>query len=289
MALPREVRNIIYHELWKLHPVTRISFQDAMISLQYNNTNAEDTYNSKGMPTWLLINKAFFLEGREQFRLMTTWTFDCFPTKVWIYDPYTNSYEAEFRFHSLELSDLSKTLTSKEAKDVEDVPVKDTSIIDISTVRKITFKTQNPSIHTVKIFTVPFEDREHMHRILQTIQSKPNNLKVLRLTTKFGYKKGYADPKNWMVNLSWLEQFDLRLDRFEYEASELEQMHEVGKEMRLTWKTIQPAFEEEVGRVGKVLVGGKAVMEVKVLSKRVIWLGCWRSTLEWKFVVTRKK
>lgn len=291
MALPREARNIIYHELWKLHPNSRISYQGASLSLHYNdpNANVEDTRNSKGMPTWLLTNKAFFYEGREQFRLKSTWTFDCFPTRRWLYDPRTNSYEAEFRFPSLKLSDLSKTLVSKGAKKVEDETVKDISLLDDSKVREITFKTQNPSIHTVKIFTIPFENREHIHHILETIQSRPNKLKALRLSTRFAYKKGYADPKKWMVNLTWLEQFGLRLDRFEYEASELEHMHKVGKEMRLTWKTMQRAFEEEIRRVGKVLVGGKGVLEVKVLSKRVMWLGCWRSTLEWRFVVRRGK
>lgn len=202
MALPREIHNSIFQELWKLHPVTRTSVQGATVALHYDNPNVQDTRDTNGMPTWLLTNKAFFHEGREQFRLKSTWTFDYFPTKRWIFDTHTDSYVAEFRSPSLKLPNLSKTLPSEGAKKVAYKTTNDTSLLDISTVRELTFQTQNPSIHAVKIFTISFEDREHMHRIVQTLQAKPSNLKVFRLSTHFKYKEGYADPKTWIVNLS---------------------------------------------------------------------------------------
>jgi hypothetical protein len=55
------------------------------------------------------------------------------------------------------------------------------------------------------------------------------------------------------------------------------------------WKQMQSAFAKEVERLGKIWVGETGKLEVKVLSKRVLHLGVWTTTLNWKYMFAKTK
>ncbi|KAF1914823.1 hypothetical protein BDU57DRAFT_540699 [Ampelomyces quisqualis] len=72
-GLGRELRNQIYHETWLSTPnleLYRRSDSEPRIRANYTVTNAYEAVretHSRGLPAWLLTNKAMMAEGLEQF------------------------------------------------------------------------------------------------------------------------------------------------------------------------------------------------------------------------------
>jgi hypothetical protein len=51
MSLPRELRNIIFHDLWKLEPIWQLQFRDDAVQLRYNNVEANQQHYLRGLAT----------------------------------------------------------------------------------------------------------------------------------------------------------------------------------------------------------------------------------------------
>ncbi|KAH7072863.1 hypothetical protein BKA63DRAFT_515879 [Paraphoma chrysanthemicola] len=72
LDLPLELRNCIYHELWKHTP-----HLDFMGSSKYGYITAEYSHHgdmSPGLPSWLTASKQVLAEASEQFRTRGKWT-----------------------------------------------------------------------------------------------------------------------------------------------------------------------------------------------------------------------
>jgi hypothetical protein len=72
-ALPQEIRDLIYHELWAFTSYVRLTLDtpdSTSFSLLYGAAEAD---RSCGLPRWLLVNKAIFQEGLCQFFRHARW------------------------------------------------------------------------------------------------------------------------------------------------------------------------------------------------------------------------
>ncbi|KAF2832011.1 hypothetical protein CC86DRAFT_400793 [Ophiobolus disseminans] len=77
--MPQEMRDVVYNALWKVTP--KIEFTGSKNSsdtfeLLYNppqDPTASNTEPLKGLPTWLLANKAFLHEGLKQLHLRASY------------------------------------------------------------------------------------------------------------------------------------------------------------------------------------------------------------------------
>jgi hypothetical protein len=272
LSLPREIRNAIYHELWKLGSVRALSFNGHPARLYYGAIDADHPRCVKGMPTWLLTNKAFLAEGMEQFHLKATWLFEPTPPR----------FEAS-HYVRLFPNVPPKILPSGR------VIRQDTKVIDLSTARELTLRTHRPSIDWLKVFHIPADDRTYVYSILTRLESSSIKLKTLRFSTEFCYQQLLENPMDWRLQLGCLNKFQLQLDKFEYEVKGLEHLCKPHCENVAAWRLVQGAFAEAVKRVGKVWVGENGKLEVKVVKKRELHIGVWRSTLDWKYTYAKTK
>ncbi|KAH3915960.1 hypothetical protein HBI56_039710 [Parastagonospora nodorum] len=79
-TIPQELRDIVYHELWKLTPRTDLNVilggRLQHITIQYGCYEASPSSKGQfsGLPQWLLSNNAFFDEGFCQLFQRAAWT-----------------------------------------------------------------------------------------------------------------------------------------------------------------------------------------------------------------------
>jgi hypothetical protein len=267
MSLPREIRNTIFHDLLKLQPVRKLRYKGDLVKLYYDTVESSQHCYSDGLPIWLLTNKAFLLEGMEQFHLKTTWSFA--PSHIYL------SPEA---YAMRPFRPFVRNLTG----------LPDNKLLKISSVRELTLRTQNPIMTQMRLITIPFDDRAQIHRIIHHL-SADSNLHTLHLSTEISDLEIVTHPQAWTVDLTWLEQFNLHIDTFEYELKGLEQIAEPQFESVPAWKKMQGAFVHEVRRIGQMWVGEKGQLNVKVVSQRLLQLGIWRSTRTWRITYTKGK
>jgi hypothetical protein len=142
MSLPREFRNAIYHELCKLAPVRALSFDGHPAKLHYEAIDAEHPRCVKGLPNWLLINWAFLSEGMAQFHLKATWAFE--PKTVIRY--HTSHWVRIFPTNPPETMPDSRAARET------------TELLDLSTARDVTFRTNMPVLLPLHLFTIPRDD-----------------------------------------------------------------------------------------------------------------------------------
>jgi hypothetical protein len=267
MSLPREIRNIIFHDLWKLASVQKLRFKGDLVKLYYDTADPSQQLYTRGLPIWLLTNKAFLLEGMEQFHLKTTSSFA--PSHIHLSpDAYAMRPFRPF------------------VRNATGLP--DNKLLNISTVRELTLRTQNPIMTQMMLLTIPFGDRAQIHRVIHHLPSR-SSLRILRLSTEISNLEIIAHPQAWIVNLAWLERFNLQMVTFEYEVKGLEQIVEPRFESVPAWKKMERALVHEVKRIGKMWVGDKGRLDVKVVSERLLHLGIWRSTRTWRIAYTKSK
>ncbi|KAF2737216.1 hypothetical protein EJ04DRAFT_510557 [Polyplosphaeria fusca] len=74
LQLPRELRNIVYGELWKHTPNVWYYIGTAMVSVFYNNSPL--TASVHILPPWLRCSKQILAEGMERLHSCSPWTLD---------------------------------------------------------------------------------------------------------------------------------------------------------------------------------------------------------------------
>lgn len=74
MHLPREIRNMVYAELWRQRPEFRVKCRNIYLQLSYDmDTECYSWAEARGLPTWLQTCKAFCHEGLEELHLKLHW------------------------------------------------------------------------------------------------------------------------------------------------------------------------------------------------------------------------
>jgi hypothetical protein len=271
LSLPRELRNAIYHALWTLTPLRSIFYHGSLVKLHYNSTQlTSSTPCISGLPTWLLTNKATYLEAQAQLHLHATWTFEPAlprPDPKWTLIRPFRRCPSESSFHT-------------------DAPRQDTTLVHLSCVRDLTFRTHKPACHKNKVFDIPVQDRALIRSVLQ---SRFARLRVVRLAAEFSWPEKIVGAGAWRLDLGWFERAaGLGVKSFEYEIRGLDMLCEQGLRGGAVWRQMQAAFAVEMERVGRIVVGGEGKLEVRLLSKRVLKFGVWQRALECKFVFAKK-
>lgn len=85
--LPREIRDIVYHELWKATPGVRVPYEQNHLHLSYGDYGWWEKHD--GLPAWLFANKAIMKEGIQQLLLKASWSW----TQPRIEDEKKESYK----------------------------------------------------------------------------------------------------------------------------------------------------------------------------------------------------
>jgi hypothetical protein len=253
MALPQELRDLVYDEVWKDTPHIKAPYLDfgAGTTVRYDHLLVENRH-LEGLPTWLLTSKQMCEEGLAQFRLKAQWSTCCFD---WL---------------------QAHDLLSKFGFDAFD-SIEDTPMLDLwMALPKDTSKT-SPYLHLSMAHDIVFNhgeleqgatcrlDEYFLAGFAQVAQlfNKSPKLKVLRLPVLFSSPKGLR-PK--MLDLSFLDTLSFpQLQTFEFEIyGETNYVSTAIKQY-----DFRQVFEAEVHRVGCLLVGGEGQLSVKEENHRV--------------------
>jgi hypothetical protein len=183
-SLPREIRNMIYHELWKWELPRSLKINGTPVELHYGANKSQSPYSIEGMPQWPLVNKTFLWESMEELHFISTW-----------------------------LLEPSENLPG----DLKHPDRLDTKLLNLSSARDVTFRIRLANLPESNKFSIPVKHRVHMQRVLEHIQPQllQSKLKVLRLKTEFYHDDEFPHPDAWTLDLAYLETLNLRLDRFE--------------------------------------------------------------------------
>ena len=271
MSLPLEVREIIYDALWRLEPIRRVGYNGDMVKLHYDDIGTEESPCRDGLPRWLLVNKAFLLEGMIQLDSKTMWV--CEPA----------------RHNVPTFSALSRP---KQGNSYGDDARPNTQFLDLSKARRVMVRTLDPIFSPTSELDAPMCDKLRIRRILGT----GLRVRVLRFSSTLRGRYGtLIPPQN--LTLEWLEHFRPRprVDRFEYEISGVENLFKLNPQVappffpdRPAWPQMQGKFEKEVERVGRLLVGGDGTFEAKLLKTWFKVYGSWRPEWTCTMTYTRK-
>jgi hypothetical protein len=104
-------------------------------------------------------------------------------------------------------------------------------------------RTHRPCIDWLKVFHIPAVDRTYVYSILTRLEAASTKLKPLRFSTEFCYQQLLENPMDWRLQLACLKQFQLQLDKFEYEVKGLEHLCKPHCENVAAWRLLQGAFE----------------------------------------------
>ena len=270
--VPLELRDIIYDALWHLDPIRRVRYNGDMVRLHYDDIGTEESPYKQGLPCWLLVNKAFLEEGMLRLNMSTMWVFETAPDAV----------------------PKSKSIFFRQAWIMYGYDARpNTQSLDLSKARGLTIRTREPMIAPVFEFGIPYRDRTHIARILAT----GLRLAVLRFRGVVEGSRGLHNASDWKLRLKWLEQFRHRLcvDRFEYEISGVEWLFDWDAHAApplftngSVWPQMQGAFEKEVERVGKLLVGGDGTLETTLLKEWPVRFGVSLKEVTCKMAYTAK-
>jgi hypothetical protein len=129
----------------------------------------------------------------------------------------------------------------------------------------------------------------HIERILSRLESNPSKLRTTRLAAGFIKERILYTPTDWHPELSTISKFDLHIDAFEYEVKGLEHLCKERVKNVPAWRIVQDTLAKEIERVKNKWAGEKWKLEAKMVKKRELHVGMWRSTLDWKFTDANRK
>jgi hypothetical protein len=228
MSLPRELRDIVFDELWKLELIRQLQFKGDAVESRYDNIKADQqhylrglpawlvTHCWRGLPTWLLTNRSFLDEGMAQFHFKSAWSFS--PSFG-----LSKKGEAAYR---------------------------DTSLLNMSTARHLTIDTGFLRIGPQKIFSFSVENKPRLDRALRYLYQAPK-LCTVRLSTVLHFPKSIDDIIALAVDLDYIDRIYLNICKFEFEVRDTD------SENMTVWNILRLQLLLEVGRIGMTRVGGK--------------------------------
>ncbi|KAF2792719.1 hypothetical protein K505DRAFT_362634 [Melanomma pulvis-pyrius CBS 109.77] len=178
--LPRELRDQIYDEVWKKHPMVTFPYRGLKLHIHYDGGHA----CSKYLPTWLLTNKSMLEEGLEQLARKSTtyWT----PSINFITStkPSPLLVPTHIRNLNVQLGDLKYTPD----------------------------KTQPPS-QQPRSATLGVQDWKKTD--MECLGSAATELKTLRLKLSLGQTRKLKKRHDWTVDLSAIELLASKLEKLE--------------------------------------------------------------------------
>ncbi|KAF2631980.1 hypothetical protein BU25DRAFT_475058 [Macroventuria anomochaeta] len=253
LALPRELRNQIYHEWLRSTPSIwthyRLSPDGSSVPVELYHRHVArdpDAMPSIGLPPWLLACKTFLQEGMAEFDSVFDSTIG----------PHYDYLSKKKRAKLVEVRQLVNpasrgTLTiSIDTLSTSDKPTYDhgacfelgeTGIRTIDHVLHTTVVERGESLWVIR--------REKLH----TLRVKAAFVNVCTYCQR--YIRRSEGPEVWELDLSSLEHYETDLDVFELEVTHVDTKAVKGGYEHLAncWDRAQGAFKEEVERVGKVL------------------------------------
>ncbi|KAF1997776.1 hypothetical protein P154DRAFT_622179 [Amniculicola lignicola CBS 123094] len=236
-GLPRELRNEIYHWLWKSTPGLKATMEDLQIDISYDGFPSSKAERQL-LPSWLLTNKATLCEGIEQLRLKAEWSFGSTPVRLW---PRSATAGGPFYLGPIQFFDGSRSVLS---------PIK---ARDVTLWLHATWQDGSRRPFSSDQAGIWIGGYGGIIDRLERVLEKTTGLKRLRIHVPFrDVRRGtylYYDPE-FDFDLSLLDQLCLDLDELEIVVSDHNNMGE--------WSPwLCQIIPEEVSRVGKLLVKGK--------------------------------
>jgi hypothetical protein len=249
MELPRELRNVVYDEVWKDTPHIKAPHLDFGIgtTVRYDHLIGGDQH-LEGLPTWLLTSKQMFEEGLVQFRLKAQWSFNSFHW-VQLCDVKVSHGIGEYvRFKKVATYDLWRELRKDTSKT--------SPYLHPSMAHDIIF--ENWKLSEEETCELIEESVPGFAPVAQLLNNSPN-LKTLRLPVAVSYLGSVYPTK---VDLSLFDTLNLpQLQTFEFVIfSDVDEVEIISTAMK-QFGVLQ-VFEAEVLRVGQLLVGSEGRLSI---------------------------
>ncbi|KAF2797650.1 hypothetical protein K505DRAFT_322405 [Melanomma pulvis-pyrius CBS 109.77] len=231
MQFAREIRDMVYHELWKETPNIKAPQRRSRLIARYDDSEDSDdsgSFEPRGLPFWwLLTSKAILEEGMAQFRRKEKWLSspcNCGETGFCLARPIKYSRK------------ISPLLSPSRAREM----------------------TLNDTYHC-HLNILGAGECEFTRDMCQLFRGS-TRLKVLRLCVNFSSREEWENfwPLPSKLDFSFLDNLDLQLETFEVVAEEIQQIRP--KEDSLNLKR---AFGKEVWRVGSLLGSGVGQLSIR--------------------------
>lgn len=277
LALPEELRALIFYHLWTFSPVIRTQFmstptESCLIgSMQSCNTEA-----LIGLPRWLLTCTTFLQEGMEEFHR--------------IFDSTIGPYHVRLSAHH------HTTLISPDARGsmtmwMDTLSTSSRAVFDHGACFELSEDGQGAIERVLGFIVVDDSDntedmcsiqRQHLH----TFRMRASFVNVCIFCQQ--HNQLIQGREIWRLDLRLLENYPFHLDVFEFEVTGVDTRAVRGGDIHFTncWHRAQLAFEREVKRVGTVLTRdpwGDLIMESTSASQKNIMFRFRRSKEDWFF------
>lgn len=254
-GLPRELRDNIYSELWRLTPTIHLEKSRCYYACgaRYSHDPGQDSA-SKGLPLWILCSKTLFHEAMEHFNLYARW-------QLSTNHPIIGHYNGCSR------------------------------LIGLSHARNLEIKTES-RIRSARSANGQIEyslSRLNKHRLPPFIRLLGPSLRVL--TFKFTHYL-FTDPATTpevvpFVPIAILEKTNTRFETIHLHLD----LSGLGySPVKVDFAAVAPqlteAYENELRRVG-ALMGGDAASDVDDAAVEAAWQCRWRGRFELKMKYSR--
>jgi hypothetical protein len=239
MALPAELRNMIYNELWMSTPTIFANFDSWVLEIYYNGHKLNPDIRSytdtdHRLPVWLQVCKMFLLEGLNELHNRSTWTVNAESRSL--HDP-TDRSSALLDFRAV----------SRGVICIDEV------VIDRDDPQCMFFKIEN---------------KRPIRALFEKGLGENVKLRWLRLiciVDDLSYEPDDLNVQSSWISLHPIDKYNLNLDRFEVEVdvwtSSFEHIHP--SENGPFWSFFSKLLAEEVKAIGRKFVGEDGVLHVK--------------------------
>jgi hypothetical protein len=240
--LPADLRNMVFEYLCISTPIIYTEFAGMQLTLYRHDTVPQHSVPLQGLPVWLQACRIFLLEGR----VMISKRFN------FAVGPHVSS--ANNNWNDINLQVVIPFIRNTLA-------IRTGSLDVVYNATGASFQPDRVGLGTIR----------HALRYLKFEQtSTSGQLRCLRLQVAFvnvcficqwqtRATASGSDPNAaiWGLDLSYLEQFGLRLDVFELEVRNVDTKvaEDSLSHVSSNWPDVEPLFEEEVRRVGEALTG----------------------------------
>jgi hypothetical protein len=239
-SLPRELRNMVYHELWKFTPQikTRRNGVDMQLLLRSQATDQSSAWETSGacsFPAWLRTCKTTLLEGLEELQHLSSWTVG--PVHI-------------------------------EKSPTPDLLCWGAGILNPTAAGKLTIWAEGLECNTEyrerAMFALNKSDMEYVDGLALHF-NMARTICTLRLRTELQLccRRCFRryEEMGWSLDLSCFERHVTRLEVFELE---LRFFMIPFSEPATDWSTCRSSFSAEVERVGRLWVGDEGALSTNV-------------------------